>query len=64
LAGHRLLTKIEAPASLHRTTDIDAEDDRDFVRLCLLWLGLLLLLFSILNLGGRFQDVSDIAALW
>ena len=64
LAGHRLLTKIQTPSSLHRTTDIDAEDDRDFVRLCLFWLALLFLLFSVLNLGSRFQDVGDIATLW
>ena len=64
LTGHRLLTKVQAPSSLHRATDIDAEDDGDFVRLCLLGLSLLLLLFSILNLGSRFQDIGDVAALW
>lgn len=63
LAGHRLLTKIQAPSSLHRATDIDAENNGDFVRLCLLRLGLLLLLFSILNLGSCFKDIGDIAAL-
>ena len=66
LAGHRLLAEIQAPALLHGATDVDAEDDGDSVRLCLLGPSLPLLLFfrGILDLGGRLEDIGDIVALW
>lgn len=61
LRGNGLLAHLEATSLLHRTADVDAEDDRYLIRGLLA--GLLLLLLSLFNLCRGFEQVSDLSAL-
>ena len=61
LSSNCLLAIFQTVSALHRTADINAEDNGNFVRLCLLFF--LLLFFSIFDLGGCFQEIGDLVAL-